>query len=313
MVPTNEEVAYMQNGRYFGPDQVFPVRMIVPRFTGGRMVKWLKRIIVTSLESGYKKIVNYKSESSDDEEDEVDYRDFIKKANTEMESSIFGSQDVGMADNWIKRNPSMIRLMGKHPFNSEPPMNKLMQHGFITPAPIHYVRNHGAVPNATWEDWTVEICSLAKRPASFTMTQLVKDFLSRELPVTLFCSANPRDIVLAYMQNGEILAPDHGFPMRMILPGFTASRMVKWLKRIIVTTLESENFYHFKDNPVFPSNVDEELANSKGWWYKPESVIYQLNTDSVITTPCHEVILPINAWTIEEPYTIRGFAYSDNY
>ncbi|PWA71255.1 nitrate reductase [Artemisia annua] len=382
-------LAYMQNGKYLAPDQGFAVRMIVPGFTGGRMVKGLKRIIVTTLESGYKKIVNYKSDSSDDEEDEVDYRDFIKKANSEMESSIFDSQDVDTADHWIKRNPSMIRLTGKHPFNSEPPMNKLMQHGFITPAPIHYVRNHGAVPNATWEDWTVEICGLVKRPASFTMTQLVQDFPSRELPVTLVCSANrrkeqnmtkqtlgynwgagaistsvwkgvplfqilkrcgiysrkkgalyvcfegaedlpggggskyetsiriemamdpTRDIILAYMQNGENLAPDHGFPVRMILPGFTAGRMVKWLKRIIVTTLESENFYHFKDNRVFPSFVDEELANSEGWWYKPESVIYQLNTNSVITTPCHEEILPINARTIEEPYTIRGFAYSE--
>ncbi|PWA69928.1 nitrate reductase [Artemisia annua] len=366
-------LAYMQNGKYLASDQGFPVIMIVPGFmTGSQMVKWLQRIM----------------RFNDDEEDEFDYRDIIKKTNSEMESSIFDPRDVGTVDHWIKRNPSLIRLTGKHPFNSEPPLNKLMQHGFITPAPIHYVRNHGPVPNTTWEDWTVEICGLVERPASFTMTQLVKDFPSRELPVTLVCSANrrkeqnmtkqtlgfnwgagaistsvwkgvplfqmlkrcgiyspkkgalyvcfegaedlpgggcskyetsiriemamdpARDIILAYMQNGENLAPDHGFPVRMILPGFTGGRMVKWLKRIIVTTLESENFYHFKDNRVFPSYVDEELANSEGWWYKPESVIYQLNINSVITTPCHEEILPINARTIEEPYTIRGFAYS---
>lgn len=73
-----------------------------------------------------------------------------------------------------------------------------------------------------------------------------------------------RDIILAYMQNGEQLVPDHGFPVRMIIPGFIGGRMVKWLKRIIVTTKESENYYHFKDNRVLPSHIDAELANAEG-------------------------------------------------
>ncbi|XP_076955284.1 nitrate reductase [NADH]-like [Bidens hawaiensis] len=282
----------------------------------------------------------------------------------------------------------MVRLTGKHPFNSEPPLTKLMQHGFITPAQLHYVRNHGPVPNASWDDWTVEICGLVKRPACFTMAQLVRDFPSREFPATLVCAGNrrkeqnltkqtigfnwgaagistsvwrgvplvhllkscgiysrkkgamnvcfegaedlpggggskygtsisiemamdpARDIILAYMQNGEKLLPDHGFPVRMIIPGFIGGRMVKWLKRIIVTTPESESYYHFKDNRVFPSHVDAELANSEGWWYKPEYIINELNINSVITTPCQEEILPINSWTTQRPYTLRGYAYS---
>ncbi|KVH15483.1 cytochrome b5, heme-binding site-containing protein [Cynara cardunculus var. scolymus] len=291
----------------------------------------------------------------DDEDDEVDYRDAIKKANSELESSVFDARDLGTADQWIERNPSMVRLTGKHPFNSEPPLTKLMQYGFITPSPIHYVRNHGLVPNSTWEDWTVEICGLVKRPARFTMTQLVNEFPSRELPVTLVCAGNrrkeqnltkqtigfnwgaagiatsvwkgvplvhilkrcgiysrkkgalnvcfegaedlpggggskygtslriemamdpARDIIMAYMQNGEKLLPDHGFPVRMIIPGFIGGRMVKWLKR---------------------------------WWYKPQYIINELNINSVITTPCHEEILPINSWTTQRPYTLRGYAYS---
>ncbi|KAI3778552.1 hypothetical protein L2E82_07930 [Cichorium intybus] len=67
-----------------------------------------------------------------------------------------------------------------------------MQHGLITPAPLHYIRNHGPVPNATWEDWTVEICGLVKRPARFSMTQLVNEFPSREFLVTLVCAGNRR-------------------------------------------------------------------------------------------------------------------------
>ncbi|KAK4394419.1 Nitrate reductase [NADH] [Sesamum angolense] len=119
-----------------------------------------------------------------------------------------------------------------------------------------------------------------------------------------------RDIILAYMQNGERLTPDHGFPVRVIIPGCIGGRMVKWLKRIIVTTQESDNYYHYKDNRVLQSHVDAELANAEAWWYKPQYIINELNINSVITTPCHEEILPINSWTTQRPYTLRGYAYS---
>ncbi|MBA0795567.1 hypothetical protein Gohar_006420 [Gossypium harknessii] len=119
-----------------------------------------------------------------------------------------------------------------------------------------------------------------------------------------------RDIILAYMQNGELLTPDHGFPVRIIIPGFNGGRMVKWLKRIIVTTKESDSFYYYRDNKVFPSHVNLQLANAEGWWYNPECAIDELNINSVITRPCHKEILPINSWTTRRPYTLRGYAYS---
>ncbi|TKY45540.1 Inducible nitrate reductase of NADH 2 [Spatholobus suberectus] len=86
----------------------------------------------------------------------------------------------------------MVRLTGKHPFNSEPPLPRLMHHGFITPVPLHYVRNHGPVPRARWEDWAVEVTGLVKRPARFTVDRLVHEFPSREFPATLVCAGNRR-------------------------------------------------------------------------------------------------------------------------
>lgn len=336
-----------------------------------------------------KKIVtNVELYSSDDEDCMTEYKESIDKGKSELEPSVLDLRDEGTADNWIERNASMVRLTGKHPFNCEAPLSRLMHHGFITPVPLHYVRNHGAVPKATWADWTVEVCGLVKRPSCFTMEQLVNDFPSKEFPATLVCAGNrrkeqnmvkqtigfnwgaagistsvwrgvplhhllkrcgiysrkkgalnvcfegaedlpggggskygtsikkefamdeARDIILAYMQNGDVLSPDHGFPIRIIIPGFIGGRMVKWLKRIVVTTKESENYYHYKDNRVLPSHVDAELANSEAWWYKPEYIINELNINSVITTPCHDEILPINSWTTQRPYTLRGYAYS---
>ncbi|KAG9451109.1 hypothetical protein H6P81_011074 [Aristolochia fimbriata] len=327
--------------------------------------------------------------SSEDEEEEPEWRKYLlKSSNVELEPSIWDPRDESTSDSWIARNASLVRLTGKHPFNSEPPLTRLMQHGFITPVPLHYVRNHGAVPRGRWDDWTVEVCGLVKRPQRFSMDQLVADFPARELPVTLVCAGNrrkeqnmvkqtigfnwgaagistsvwrgvrlrdvlkrcgvltrtrgalnvcfegaedlpggggskygtsikkefamdpSRDIIIAYMQNGQPLTPDHGFPVRIIIPGFIGGRMVKWLKRIIVTTEESQSYYHYRDNRVLPPHVDAELANAEAWWYKPEYIINELNINSVITTPCHEEILPINSATSQRPYTLRGYAYS---
>lgn len=86
----------------------------------------------------------------------------------------------------------MVRLTGKHPFNAEAPLPRLMHHGFITPVPLHYVRNHGPVPKADWSEWTIEVTGLVKRPVILTMEQLISEFPSREFPVTLVCAGNRR-------------------------------------------------------------------------------------------------------------------------
>jgi len=72
------------------------------------------------------------------------------------------------------------------------------------------------------------------------------------------------DVIIAYKQNHRWLTPDHGFPVRIVIPGFIGGRMVKWLEEITVTSQESNNFYHFHDNRVMPPHVDEALAKAEG-------------------------------------------------
>jgi DMSO/TMAO reductase YedYZ molybdopterin-dependent catalytic subunit len=43
------------------------------------------------------------------------------------------------------------------------------------------------------------------------------------------------DVLLAYKMNGRELPPEHGFPVRAIVPGWYAMASIKWLQRIIVT------------------------------------------------------------------------------
>lgn len=76
---------------------------------------------------------------------------------------------------------------------------------------------------------------------------------------------NPaNDILIAFKHNGKLLAPDHGFPVRMIIPGGIGGRMVKWLANIEVLAAESDNFYHQHDNKVLPAGIDMDRANNEG-------------------------------------------------
>src|SRR3982751_2471274 len=43
------------------------------------------------------------------------------------------------------------------------------------------------------------------------------------------------DVLLAYEMNGEPLTPEHGFPVRAVVPGWFGMASVKWLQRIAVS------------------------------------------------------------------------------
>jgi len=136
--------------------------------------------------------------------------------------------------------------------------------------------------------------------------KLPNGFYGTSMPLTLAMDPN-RDVILAYEQNGLRLTPDHGYPLRMIIPGWIGGRMVKWLTKIIVTEKESDNYYHFFDNRILPPQVDKEIADRDGWWYKPEYLFNELNINSAMSSPAHGEVLPLST---SGPYTLKGWAYS---
>src|SRR5712691_3297084 len=49
--------------------------------------------------------------------------------------------------------------------------------------------------------------------------------------------------LLAYEMNGEPLSSPHGYPLRLIVPGWYAVASVKWLTEIIVTDKPFQGHY----------------------------------------------------------------------
>jgi DMSO/TMAO reductase YedYZ molybdopterin-dependent catalytic subunit len=44
------------------------------------------------------------------------------------------------------------------------------------------------------------------------------------------------DVLISYQMNGRDLTPDHGYPLRAIVPGHYGMASVKWLTNIVATT-----------------------------------------------------------------------------
>jgi nitrate reductase (NAD(P)H) len=116
-----------------------------------------------------------------------------------------------------------------------------------------------------------------------------------------------KGIMLAHMMNGEPLRPDHGKPIRAVVPGAIGGRSVKWLTKLIVTEGPSDNWYHIYDNRVLPTTVSpDESSKDDKWWRDERYAIYDLNVNSAIAYPAHEERLTVSK---NGKYTIKGYAY----
>jgi len=118
-----------------------------------------------------------------------------------------------------------------------------------------------------------------------------------------------RGVMVAHKMNGETLHPDHGKPLRIVIPGQIGGRSVKWLKRIVVTAEPSDNWYHIYDNRVLPTMVTPEAsANLPATWKDERYAIYDLNTNSAICYPAHDERVSLGS--NHDTYTLKGYAYA---
>ncbi len=63
----------------------------------------------------------------------------------------------------------------------------------------------------------------------------------RSLPLA---EARRDEVLLAYAMNGDPLPPQHGFPLRLVVPGWYGMTSVKWLEEITVLDRTFEGYQH---------------------------------------------------------------------
>jgi len=113
----------------------------------------------------------------------------------------------------------------------------------------------------------------------------------RSLPIA---KALHQDTLLAYDMNGEPLPPLHGYPLRLVVPGWYGMCSIKWLVGIHVLDHEFQGFYQ-----------KERYMTVNG----PGAATYytyltKMKVKSIITQPAPGEMIPTNG------YTLAGAAWS---
>jgi sulfane dehydrogenase subunit SoxC len=114
--------------------------------------------------------------------------------------------------------------------------------------------------------------------------------LTRSLPIAKCLD----DCMLAWGQNGEMLRPQQGYPVRLVVPGWEGNVWIKWIRRIEVG---DRPWYHRQET----RNYTDLMPSGKARQF---TFVNEVN--SVITYPCPEKPLVGVSGFVE----IRGLAWS---
>lgn len=139
--------------------------------------------------------------------------------------------------------------------------------------------------------------------------ELAKDKYGTSIPIE-YAMDEKNDILLAIEMNEKKLPYDHGYPIRLIIPGFIGGRQIKWLSKIVISNEESNNFYHIHDNKFMPSNIDLNIPDFHPIWKKSEYALYFMNINSFISLPDHNEFIIINDINNNSTINFKGYAYS---
>ncbi|TWD98727.1 molybdenum-dependent oxidoreductase-like protein [Neobacillus bataviensis] len=114
---------------------------------------------------------------------------------------------------------------------------------------------------------------------------------SRSLPIE---KALEPDTIIAYEYNNQPIPFKHGFPLRLIVPGWYAMASVKWIKSITVIDKEFKGPYQTVDYVYYPNKEDDS----------GKFPVTTINVNSTIQYPLNRQLLTTGL------YHIKGIAWT---
>ncbi|RLJ40896.1 sulfur dehydrogenase subunit SoxC [Litoreibacter meonggei] len=102
------------------------------------------------------------------------------------------------------------------------------------------------------------------------------------------------DVLIAFKANGEALRKEHGYPVRLVVPGWEGNMWVKWIRRIEVTDAPVESR---EETSKYTDVLENGIARKWTW---------EMDAKSVVTSPSPQA--PITHG--KGPLVITGLAWS---
>ena len=178
---------------------------------------------------------------------------------------------------------------------------------YVTPPAEGLAFRHGAVSTARWKGVPLALvldkaglkataCEILFEGADYGREEedgVAFDLkYTRSLPIS---KALHPDTLLAYQMNGNALSPVHGYPLRLVTPGWYAMASVKWLVHIRVSAQPFDGFFQSRRYVIIREGVESKIDRD------PVSV---LRVKSIITSPRHGEVIQSGV------FTIQGVAWS---
>ena len=109
---------------------------------------------------------------------------------------------------------------------------------------------------------------------------VVVDAYVKDLPLDRVGS----DVLLAYEMNGAPLTPEHGFPARLVVPGFYGTNSVKWITRMTLAEARASGPFttRWYNDPVESNREFGSAGTVPVWAIAPQSVIVAPAPDATI-------------------------------
>ncbi|MBS8227087.1 sulfite dehydrogenase [Vannielia litorea] len=102
------------------------------------------------------------------------------------------------------------------------------------------------------------------------------------------------DVLVAFKANGEALRKEHGYPVRLVVPGWEGNMWIKWLRRIEVTDAAVESR---EETSKYTDTLADGTSRKWTWVMDAKSVVTSPSPQSPITHGPGPLVITGMAWS----------------